>query len=149
MKFELSRESKRQSTINFNFDVKRVLCLWKRQSYRSLLQGLLKTTGKIKLKVPKDAHLGSFGDYLDKVEENNGMEFQRGNISDFEIQKVFKKVAFISVIKAVIGPVIESCILIDRYLAWMEKGYTTKLVNLFDYDKSPRNMAIIVSKELL
>jgi hypothetical protein len=129
------------------------LNLWKRQTYKTLLQSLISKTHneKIRIKIPSDAHLGTFSNYLDIVERSTNIKIERDLKvgTDFQYMQVFRKVAFVSVIKAVMGPVIESCILIDRYLSLLEKGYNTKLINLFDYDKSPRNMAIIVSKDVL
>lgn len=171
------------STINFSrpeigkkgFDKRRVLNLWKRQTFRSMFQkyyqlqclehpviSQYKDFKKIKVRIPKScSEINSFEDYLEIIEKqdlendeiislikNLKSKAVASKLSTNEFNSIYAKVAFISVIKAVIAPVLESLILIDRvkYLKEMNGGGRVSLINLFDYNLSPRNMALIATK---
>jgi hypothetical protein len=62
---------------------------------------------KVSLKVPKDAHLGSFEEYMAAA----GLLFDQPPRMNFSA--VYKRIVLLTLLKSALSPVLESCILMD------------------------------------
>jgi hypothetical protein len=132
LKFPFTRRLLKVSQNDFVDKMNR-LSLWKKQTIRAIIQ----QKGRINVKdgdlFPQVLH------YIRKFSVD--ME-----ITEAEVDFVFKKVAFLSVIRCLIGPLVEALILTDRYCYLSERFSNVQLVPIFDATISPRNHALICKK---
>jgi hypothetical protein len=117
-----------------NFDTARVAGLWRSQSIRAFVQ----TKGRFVLDA-KDSLLES----LEKVEKS--LNLKPSLKTEAEVDHIYRYVALLSTIRALVSPVIEAAVLIDRYCLLEEmKGVTgVDLVPVFNPRLSPRNHALV------
>ena len=115
----------------------RIAGLWKSQSIRAFVQ----VKGKLVLD-PNDTLLES----LEKIEKS--LNLRASLKTEKKVDLIYRYVALLSTIRALISPVIEATVLLDRYclLEEMTVVLQVDLVPLFNPRLSPRNQALIAHK---
>lgn len=145
-----------------NFSPQRIRDTWQSFLYRALLEAFLESKGQFeyspdedfaqsKLKVGmtgKDVYSNGFLHYAQvtlkrlghsTIEDSEILDFQ----SRHDMNKLFNRMALTSTIKRLLGPCIESLLLLDR-LAYLKEGnMRSSLMNIFDYATSPRNVMLV------
>ena len=124
------------------------------QCYRAVLEHMIrKKRPELKrpaVKTIRNAHLLPFSEYA-KVAFTR-LDFDPPNDADFdedEIEAMLKQqnqVITIFTLAFMLGPVIESVILLDRVIYLAENGISSSIKSVFDPALSPRCFAIIASK---
>lgn len=67
-------------------------------------------------------------------------------MDDSDSDLLIKRLALLSTLKSVLSPLIESAVLIDRYMKLKELGHEVYLQSLFDYTISTRNVVLVSTK---
>ena len=136
LNFSMDKSGLKLSCHTFaNFDKHRVLGLWNAQCIRAVVQ----VKGKLVL-APEDNLEVS----LRKVERKFELAPTGLNLDNLQI--ILRKVAFLSTLRALLGPLIEAAVLLDRYSVLKESGKNVNLVPLFNPLLSPRNYALVAIK---
>lgn len=82
---------------------------------------------------------------INTFKNNHSKYVERTNGEKFQISR--KRLSIIWTLKSFLAPVIESIILLDRFEILRDNGIlNVKLFQLFNYKQSPRNIAIVASK---
>jgi hypothetical protein len=135
--FSFTRSFLKVSQNDFvTFTRNEIISLWKQQVVRAIVR----TKGRIKVGV--DETLSSAIErYCQKYNVLNSITMD-------EQELLWKRIAFLSTIRSLLGPLVEALILLDRYHYVKESGCEhVSLVPLFDSDISPRNHALICIKQ--
>jgi hypothetical protein len=154
-----------------NFSPQRILDTWRSFAYRSLIESLLESKGCVLEKQTQDLKAKSDGEPLKRIGILSPKAFSKGfhhyssivservqvplsseeiesHLEKYDLDQLKTRIGFMCAIRLLLGPCMESLLLLDRlwYLEEEEEGestFCTKLINLFDYQQSPRNMALI------
>ena len=146
------------------FSRQRIKDTWLSFTYRALLESVLdehgvqvyngidKDTdnGQAKIKVGtlnRDAYAHGFEHYASLVcDKIGGVVLSHDQIAQCQVSldaNVLQgRIAFTCTMKRMLGPCIESLVLLDRLLYTNEISPNAQLLNLFDHDQSPRNMVL-------
>lgn len=124
----------------------------KRNYYRALLQVLLVEIGYMEkgqyLRLGSNSIFSTFSDFAHDAVAKLGIKVTESDIMKVEKRLETQKHRFYycMALKSILGPVIESFVLLDRYFYLEENGFHPKIVTIFDKLISPRNKALIICK---
>eukprot|EP01120_Amphizonella_sp_Union-15-10_P000024 TRINITY_DN10028_c0_g1_i1.p1 TRINITY_DN10028_c0_g1~~TRINITY_DN10028_c0_g1_i1.p1 ORF type:complete len:248 (+),score=25.52 TRINITY_DN10028_c0_g1_i1:196-939(+) len=81
-----------------------------------------------------------------KTEHKNSIEDQDLISLNAKFEKGMEQVAGFLAVRSVLSPVLETLVLLDRFLYMKERGVVADIFPLFDSTLSPRNMVIVARK---
>ena len=146
-----------QVTDTWSSSIEASLEAFKHHFYRAVLaflmisEGLMqKDSGQPSVGKLPDACFSSFSTYamaaLKKLKVQHSLTDEIFNSYHDKCEHQFIRVAILWTVKSLLGSIVESLILMDRFLYLQEHGYSPMMLPLFDIAKSPRNIAIIAIK---
>ncbi|XP_066930345.1 methyltransferase-like protein 25B isoform X1 [Clytia hemisphaerica] len=103
----------------------------------------------IRCKKIKNASAMSFEEYAAKVFERLKLPFHESQLEEINYKEMLKQTKNVTVIHSLallLGPLIESIALMDKYMFLVESGFETELIPIFDPKISPRNFAVIATR---
>ncbi|KAI8900453.1 methyltransferase domain-containing protein [Globomyces pollinis-pini] len=139
---------------------------FKKNAWRAMLQVVLVESGCVSQQEASKTVLGKLGKgafkegfvtYVEKALQKLKIQYPGEKISESLVHQVeeqyssrMKEVAIIWTLRSLLSECIESLILVDRVLYVKENQPNTSisLIPIFDHQTSPRNMALICTKEL-
>ncbi|XP_030832567.1 protein RRNAD1 isoform X2 [Strongylocentrotus purpuratus] len=94
-------------------------------------------------------HLKTFQEYAASALEALGIPYEDRHLADLEerYRPEWTNVITYHVLRIMMGPIVESLLLLDRVLYLYEQGIESKLVPVFDADISPRNFVLVAVKD--
>ena len=104
----------------------------------------------VRCKKIKNAALLSFEEYAEKVFERLQIKLDLQLLEKINYRQLlaqWKNVVIYHSIIHLMGPVVESIALVDKWMFLVELGYSASLVPVFDPKLSPRNFVLIATKE--
>ena len=104
----------------------------------------------IRCKKIKNAALLSFEEYAGKVCERLQIKLDMQQLEKINYRQLlgqWKNVVIYHSIIHLMGPVVESIALVDKWMFLVELGYSVSLLPVFDPKLSPRNFVLIATKE--
>ena len=104
----------------------------------------------VRCKKIKNAALLSFEEYAEKVFERLQIKLDMQLLEKINYRQLldqWKNVVIYHSLIHLMGPVVESIALVDKWMFLVELGYSVSLVPVFDPKLSPRNFVLIATKE--
>ena len=148
-----------------SFTRERLKGTWRAQAYRSMFELFASTklssavydrNSRLSLgKMSSDLYNRPWRDYAVAACEKLGIGKSDSNLlvsgflnssTEFDVESIQRRIALISTIRSFVSPLIESAILMDRFMWLSEYEMSVTCSNLFDYQLSQRNVVFVGKK---